>query len=245
MNVGFSAKVKEDALVACGRHCCLCHKFCGLKIEIHHIKPRAEGGPDTLENAIPLCFDCHADMRTYDANHPKGTKYTEAELIRFRDDWFLKVKESGGVQSPSAAPETDKIIFTKLVSTLPWNGSLSFISKNNFAGFSFRTDSLNQLTHFQYLIDNPAFEFLDSDLESSKAGLLSNINKFMNLIGKNTFPTHNMGFNHVPPEWETDSPDHFDRVVNEIHDAAQNVCSSYQDLIRLGRQKLGIIPGMS
>lgn len=78
--MGFSQKIKEDIMVACGRHCCLCHKFCGLKIEIHHIKPQSEGGSDTLENAIPLCFDCHADMRSYDAKHPKGTKYTEKEF---------------------------------------------------------------------------------------------------------------------------------------------------------------------
>lgn len=243
--MGFSQKVKEDAMVACGRHCCLCHKFCGLKIEIHHIKPRSEGGPDTLENAIPLCFNCHADMRTYDAKHPKGTKYTEAELTRFRDGWFQKVRESGGVQSSDSVAETDKQIYAKLIEILPWEGSLSFLSTNNFAGFSFRTASLNDLDNFECLCGNPAIEFIDSDLEGARANLLNQVRHFQNLIGNNTFLTSNSGFIHVPPEWEIENPQHFNSVVNEIHDTARAICSHYQDLTRMATRKLGIVPGLS
>ncbi|WP_394136490.1 HNH endonuclease [Aliivibrio fischeri] len=243
--MGFSVKIKEDAMVASGRHCCLCHKFCGIKIEIHHIKPRAEGGPDTLQNAIPLCFDCHADMRTYDAKHPKGTKYTEGELTRFRDDWFQKVRGSAGVQLGNAVAETDKLIYEKLLATLPWEGSLSFISTNNFAGFSFNTDSLNQLYAFEYLCSTPTFEFIDSDLEGAKANLLNQIRNFSRLIGYNTFPTNNSGFNHVPPEWERENPQHFDNVVNDIHNSASAVCNIYKDLTRMATRKLGIVAGLS
>jgi 5-methylcytosine-specific restriction endonuclease McrA len=64
--MGFSDGVREQALTACGRHCCICHKFSGLKMELHHIVHRSEGGQDTFENCIPLCFDCHGDMRSYD-----------------------------------------------------------------------------------------------------------------------------------------------------------------------------------
>lgn len=242
--MGFSPKVKEDAMVACGRHCCLCHKFCGMKIEIHHIRPRAEGGTDTLENVIPLCFDCHADMRTYDAKHPKGTKYTESELTRFRDIWFQKVKASGGVKSSDSVAETDKMIYLKLINVLPWEGSLSFISTNNFAGFSFRTASLFDLDNFECLCRNPAFEFIDSDLEGAKADLLNQVRYFQNLIGKNTFPTRNLGLNHVPPEWEIENPQHFDSVVNEIHNSAEEICSKYQSLTRMAARKLGVVAGL-
>ena len=64
----FDSNVKEDVLVSCGRHCCICHKFCGTKIEVHHIREESEGGDNAAENAIPLCFDCHADMRSYDTS---------------------------------------------------------------------------------------------------------------------------------------------------------------------------------
>ena len=242
--MGFPQGVRDDALVACGRHCCLCHRFCGLKIEIHHIKPKASGGPDTFDNAIPLCFDCHADMRTYDAKHPKGTKYSEPELRRSRDIWYEKVRNSGGLVSNSST-ETDKEIYHHLLSVLPWSGSLSFISTNNFAGFSFRLDNLNQLESFQNLCNNPAFEFIDTDLESLRASLLNEINRFQRLIGVNTFPTRNIGFSHVPPEWEEQNPQHFEKVVDEIHESAQSICSTYQQLNRMATRKLGILPSFA
>jgi len=244
--MSFSAKVKEDSLIASGRHCSLCHKFCGIKIEIHHIKPKSQGGANTLTNAIPLCFDCHADMRTYDAKHPKGTKYTEAELIRHRDNWFNKVKATGGVQLGNTIAETDKVIYEKLTKVLPWQGSLSFLSTNNFAGFSFQLDALNDLNNFLDLNNAPAFEFIDSDLEGAKSNLESEITYFLQLIDQNTFPTtHNIRLYHVPPEWETENNEHFNKIVNEIHTASQTIYTLYKDLLRMGRRKLGIVSTLS
>lgn len=42
--MGFTGNVKEDALLACRRRCVLCVKLFGLYIELHHIKPKSEGG---------------------------------------------------------------------------------------------------------------------------------------------------------------------------------------------------------
>ena len=61
-------------------------------MEVHHIKAQADGGSDTFENAIPLCFDCHAIVRQYDPKHPKGIKFSEKELIQHRDNWYATVK---------------------------------------------------------------------------------------------------------------------------------------------------------
>ena len=68
--MAFSEDIKTRAMVACGRCCCICHKFCGNNMEVHHIRARADGGTDTYDNAIPLCFDCHAEVRQYDPKHP-------------------------------------------------------------------------------------------------------------------------------------------------------------------------------
>jgi hypothetical protein len=87
----FSEDIKTKAMVACGRYCCVCHKFCGNNMEVHHIKAHADGGADTFENAIPLCFDCHAEVRQYDSRHPKGIKFSEKELIQHRDNWYKKI----------------------------------------------------------------------------------------------------------------------------------------------------------
>lgn len=61
-------------------------------MEIHHIKAQADGGNNTFENAIPLCFDCHAEVRQYDPRHPKGVGFSEKELILHRDSWYEKVR---------------------------------------------------------------------------------------------------------------------------------------------------------
>lgn len=92
--MSFPESVQVAALAACERCCCICHKFCGLKMELHHIKPKGDGGEDTFENCIPLCFDCHADMGKADPRHPKGKHYTAKELIQHRDNWYDKVKAS-------------------------------------------------------------------------------------------------------------------------------------------------------
>ena len=55
---------------------------------MHHIKSRAEGGSDELENCFPLCFDCHAEAGSYNPNHHKGKKYTESELKGHKDRWY-------------------------------------------------------------------------------------------------------------------------------------------------------------
>ena len=91
--MGFLENVKLRALIACRRQCVLCGKFCGTHMELHHIKQHADGGGDTFENCIPLCLDCHADVRTYNPHHPKGTKYSEAELIERRDIFYKEIED--------------------------------------------------------------------------------------------------------------------------------------------------------
>ena len=92
----FPKDVVEDALVACGRCCCICHKFCGVRIETHHIEEEAAGGPNSFDNCIPLCFDCHAEVKHYNDKHPRGRKFTANELRRHRDHWYQRVEKLQG-----------------------------------------------------------------------------------------------------------------------------------------------------
>ena len=57
--------------------CCLCH---ALYVEVHHIIPESEDGPDTEDNAAPLCPSCH---ETY-GNDPKKRKF----IREARDFWY-------------------------------------------------------------------------------------------------------------------------------------------------------------
>jgi hypothetical protein len=70
---GLKARVRTRAHLSC----CLCH--C-VGVEVHHIIPQEEGGPDTKENAAPPCPSCH---ETYGANPTKRKFIREA-----RDFWF-------------------------------------------------------------------------------------------------------------------------------------------------------------
>jgi len=91
--MSFPKDVVDKALVASGRCCCICHKFCGVRIETHHLRPISKGGDDSFENCIPLCFDCHAEVEHYNNQHPRGRKFSESELRKHRDVWLEKVEE--------------------------------------------------------------------------------------------------------------------------------------------------------
>ena len=79
-------------------------------MEVHHIVPEADGGPDTIDNAIVLCFDCHADAGHYNPRQPRGTKFSPAELRAARDMWFLIVK-GNRIEVPVA----DERVYTRFL----------------------------------------------------------------------------------------------------------------------------------
>lgn len=86
-------KVKEDVLYGCRRYCAYCETYKGRDIEVHHIVPKADGGRDAFENAIPLCYDCHSEIGSYNPKHPKGNKFKPNELKRIRDNFYSKVEK--------------------------------------------------------------------------------------------------------------------------------------------------------
>lgn len=73
----FSESLKAQVRKKAHLRCCLCKS---LGVEVHHIIPESEDGPDTQENAVPLCPSCH---ETYGANPQKRKFIREA-----RDLWY-------------------------------------------------------------------------------------------------------------------------------------------------------------
>jgi hypothetical protein len=100
MGMAFPQPVREEAMVACERHCCICHEFKGTKIECQYIVPEAKGGTNTFENCIPLCFDHHAEVESYNPQHPRGTKYSVTELKKLRDAWYEEIKNRRTLRDP-------------------------------------------------------------------------------------------------------------------------------------------------
>jgi hypothetical protein len=87
-NGDFPADVKNKCLLWSNRHCCLCGQPKGVDIEVAHLVSAREGGEPTLENAIPLCYDCHAKIGHYNHSHPKGNKFGQKELMARRDQIY-------------------------------------------------------------------------------------------------------------------------------------------------------------
>jgi hypothetical protein len=86
--MSFNNDKASKLLAECHRCCCICHKYCGNKIELHHIIQKNEGGNDSIENAIPVCFECHAEIGSYNSNHPRGRKFTSCELKLHKKQWL-------------------------------------------------------------------------------------------------------------------------------------------------------------
>lgn len=74
-------------------------------MELHHIVPKSQGGEETIENCIPLCFDCHADVGHYNPKHPKGTRFSDSELRGHRDNWYEMMSRLAVEEQKVTAPE--------------------------------------------------------------------------------------------------------------------------------------------
>lgn len=83
----FSEDDKIKILLWCDRHCCLCDNSCGTNIVCHHIE---QEGQDTsnIDNAIPLCLNCHGEIQRYNRDHPVGTNYRIREIKARRDQIY-------------------------------------------------------------------------------------------------------------------------------------------------------------
>lgn len=188
--MSFPQYVSDAALSACGRCCCICHKFCGTKIELHHIKQAAYGGEDTFENCIPLCFNCHADMGKADPKHNKGKKYTESELIIHRDNWYKAVAERGGVSFSGHTEdfsicENDRILFKIICDSFPSGISYWLAHANLYSPFSGEMlSSLDVLLVKDY---DPLFSFVSPGLETLKKSLFDKLEAFLEAVSKYTF----------------------------------------------------------
>ena len=109
----FPLTIREEALVKSGRRCCVCHEFAGRSINVHHIIPEADNGPNTLDNAIALCLKCHSEAGHYNPRHPIGTKYSPMELRKHRDSLWQQIKD-GRLSIFHEVRVTWKRIFTSI-----------------------------------------------------------------------------------------------------------------------------------
>ncbi len=251
--MGFPEEVSSAALVACGRCCCICHKFCGTKIELHHIVQKAYGGDDTFENCIPLCFDCHSDMGRADPKHPKGKHYTETELKAHRDNWYHRIKTDNS-ENCGEICISDKKLFKKICDV--FNDSLRYCLKDADLRGTHPRKVFESLAYLLHEEDDPFFEFLNVELEKLRGNLFDCIRKFIDYWGINTFTagrilpednaTHLWLLNQgqIPPGGEDyekfyeENYERFEAEAERLNELATEVWNSYNTFVKSGRRLL-------
>lgn len=237
--MSFDRSVADKVLVACGRCCCLCHKFCGTNIELHHIKQEADNGNDSLDNCIPLCFDCHAEVNHYNPRHPKGRKFSEAELKSHRDNWYAKIAGSPAFSYSVEHLRADQQLFLECREFLNQNYLTEFIRDHDF-GDSFPMKSIDPLFRFFEFCQNPENEFIDADLEKLRADLYKCAGEFGRMIGLETFPVES----HLSERWnrieKRDDLSSFNECRARLNRKANEFYEAYARFIKQGKQKLGV-----
>lgn len=78
----FSEQIKVRVKESAAFRCCRCQH---IGVDVHHILPQKDGGPDDIENAAPLCQSCHDQF----GDNPSKRK----EITQMRDWWYSRVKE--------------------------------------------------------------------------------------------------------------------------------------------------------
>ncbi len=75
----FPDKVKRRVRERAWFACCLCKRI-SVALEVHHILPHAARGPDSEDNAAPLCPSCHESFG--------GNPDHRARIRTMRDHWY-------------------------------------------------------------------------------------------------------------------------------------------------------------
>lgn len=75
----FSESTKKDVRARAWFACCICKKI-SLSLEVHHVRPEADGGADVEENAAPLCASCHRGFG--------GNPDHRARIKDMRNHWY-------------------------------------------------------------------------------------------------------------------------------------------------------------
>jgi|SRR5262245_16551819 len=75
----FSQAIRKEALERSHYRCVWCQR--GGFLEVHHLEPRSEDGPDTIDNACPLCPNCHELV---------GSNPQRKAFLTCKRDWWWK-----------------------------------------------------------------------------------------------------------------------------------------------------------
>lgn len=113
-------------------------------MEVHHIHWKSKGGPDDIDNAIPLCFECHAEVNHYNPGHPKGRKFTKEELHEHKRQWIEicekhpealisapRDTDVGPLEGMSLELEYNEAVVNQITDGTPWQDKIGCVLHDN------------------------------------------------------------------------------------------------------------------
>jgi HNH endonuclease len=164
----FSPSVSVDLLAACRRYCCVCLRWAGQRMHLHHIIAKSDGGSGDFDNGIPVCLDCHAEI---ESTSNMGRKFTAPELKKLRDQWFETVKNHAEVLIRAAQSITETGPLQALLAELDFNRMAVRVDKT--VGCPPLHDK-----QFERAIATNALEALDKETRESIQSLYVRIARF-------------------------------------------------------------------
>ncbi len=132
----------------------------------------------------------------------------------------------------------DQNLYEEYIKLMRSDGVIGFIDECNMAGFSFPSARLDPLREFVANWNAPEREFSSPLLDAVRRELWTKARDYVAAINRSTFPANGPGWITVPPEWEDNFPDRFNRVVNELHGMAGEIVEIHGRLVRTAKAVL-------
>jgi hypothetical protein len=235
-------EVESAVLAKSARRCALCFHLNGDLTEkigqIAHLdRDRSNAAEDNL------AFMCLPHHSLFDSKTKQHKNYTVHE-VKAAQGKLCKLVAEGKHLTPAAAPpylqaEADRKVLRDFMETVPSNGSIRFLRTNNF-GFSFESARLEDINRFTYDRNGPDHEFLDPELETARKTFRGSCLSLLRALNGHSFVTNREDREGVPSEWQEKDPERFYRAVDELNKAADVLCGSYDQLVRMARKKLAV-----
>jgi len=151
-------------------------------------------------------------------------------------------KTEGVFPPDNDAVKADRKLFEKFLEILPSNGSIKFIKDHNMNNAPGVADSdLVDLENFNRTWNNAEHEFLTEKLELYRKNLAKSISEYLIFFARETFPDNSGKYNRPLPEWLYDGQSQrYEGVVKVLHESADKIVKTHQELIRVAKKKLRV-----
>ncbi|WP_139334172.1 MULTISPECIES: hypothetical protein [Acidiphilium] len=221
--------------------CALCFRLNGNLNEkrgqiVHLDHDRANCVEDNLAF---LCLDHHSQ---YDSRTSQHRNYTPQIIKKARAKLYQAIADGHHTSNSyprSTVRETDRVMFSELVDMMNRSRTADFLRRTCFGSQSFHWRELDEIDNYLQCTNGAEHEFIDLDLETLRQRFIAEYDTFRSLLAENTRPTkHNPPYRTVPMEWEETDPKRYTTTVMMLRDAADKVCTAYDELVRTARERM-------